>query len=197
MIAAVIPIKALTEAKSRLMSRLSPVERRELVVSLARRTLLLLRTSGLFGRIAVVTPDSGLGDTLGVRTLADTGDLNASFSSAASWAVGEGAHGLLILPGDLPFLQRDDLHALLSLRDRGVGIAPTHDGGTGALFLVPPNAITPSFGEHSFQSHVEQARERGLTVRTVERDGFAFDLDTEEDFNRWKRWGDRPISGAG
>lgn len=195
MITAVIPVKALGEAKSRLTSALSSAERQTLVLDLARRTVLLCRNSGLIERTVLVTPDPGLADTLGVRALPDSGSLNDSLTGAASWAKQQGAHGLLILPGDLPLLQRNDLHALLSLRSPGIAIAPTHDGGTGALFLLPPDAITPSFGENSFRSHVRQALEQGLTVRTVSRDGFTFDLDTEEDLARWKRWGELPITG--
>ena len=196
MIAAVVPVKALAEAKSRLTPALSPEERRALVVELVARTVLLLRNSGLICAVALVTPDTSLGEELGVRTLPDSGTLNDSLVHAAAWAAGEGASGLLILPGDLPLLQRNDLHALLSLRSPGIAIAPTQDGGTGALFLRPPDAITPAFGEGSFRSHVDQALERGLTVRTVQRDGFTFDLDREEDLARWRRWGTLPITGS-
>lgn len=189
MIAAVIPVKRLSEAKSRLNGDITPEERQSLMRELAARTVLILRSSGLITSIALVTPEEKLAAELGVRCLPDTGDLNSSLAAAAQWARSAGADGLLIIPGDLPWLQRNDLHALLSLRSPGVAIAPAHDGGTGALYLMPPDAIAPAFGPGSYRRHVEDAVGRGIAVRTVQRDGLAFDLDTPQDLARWRRWG--------
>src|SRR5947209_4473221 len=128
MIAAAIPIKRLRDAKSRLADSLSTSERAELVISLLRQTLAVVRASGLVSRVALVTPEDDLAAGLGVHVLPDGTDLNAGLATAVRWAVGIGASGLLILPGDLPLLQPNDLHALLSVRTDGISIAQTGDG---------------------------------------------------------------------
>lgn len=197
MIAAVIPIKRLCDAKSRLADRLSAPERAELVTALLRRTLAVVRASGLVSQVALVTPEESLGTDLGVRVLPDGDDLNAGLGAAARWAIGAGARGLLMLPGDLPLLQTTDLHALLSMRAPGIAIAQTGDGGTGALYLVPPDCIQPSFGPGSFERHVDLAREAGLPARIVQRAGLTFDLDTPADLKRSRRLGVDLLPGGG
>ena len=54
---AVIPLKRLNRAKSRLTGALSPTERIALTLSLAERTLSALRNSGAIAQVVVVSPD--------------------------------------------------------------------------------------------------------------------------------------------
>jgi 2-phospho-L-lactate/phosphoenolpyruvate guanylyltransferase len=184
MIAAVMPIKGLRLAKSRLASHLSPREREALVLRLADRGLAAIRKTGLAGSIAIVTPDRGTAAALHSEHLPDAGDLNSSLRSAPIWAQRREAEGVLILPGDLPMVTPDDVATVLT-QGCGVTIASTHDGGTGALYLAPPQAIAPEFGEGSYARHVLSARERGVPVHEVERPGLHYDLDTVEDLRRF------------
>jgi 2-phospho-L-lactate guanylyltransferase len=188
MIVAAIPVKRLSQAKSRLASRLSNAERSALVLTLLQQTVAALRESGVVGRIAVATPESELGDRLGVESLPDSGSLNSTLLEAAEWAHRAGAKGLLILPGDLPLLRAADVRIMaeIDIERSGIAIAPTHDGGTGALLLFPPEVIPPSFGADSFRRHVELAQARGLSVREIAADAFTFDLDTVENLERFQ-----------
>lgn len=185
MIAAVIPVKRLTEGKSRLSPRLSPQERADLVVALLDRTVDTLRGVRAIGRIAVAGEERELAARLGVEPLPDAGELNASLARATGWAERAGAGALLILPCDLPLLRTEDIRFLLAaaLEPPSVTIAPTRDGGTGALLLCPPSVIPPAFGPGSFGRHVEGARRAGIPVRTVLRPALARDLDTPDDLD--------------
>lgn len=185
-IAAVIPVKRLAHAKSRLAGRLSPRDRAGLVLALLERAVSALETSGVVESIAVVTPEPDVARRVGTVHIADSGSLNGSLSNAATWAISEGCGGLLVLPGDLPLVSPDDICDLVGLQSPGVTIAPTHDGGTGALLLIPPDAISPGFGHDSFARHVGWAQERGIPVRTFNRTGFACDLDTADDLERFR-----------
>jgi len=183
MIVAVVPIKRLSEAKGRLSAHLSPLERQRLVLRLAARAVEALRDSGVAARIAVTTPEPQVAARLGAEYLPDTGGLNASVRSAMRWAESAGAKGLLVLPGDLPGVTGEDIAVMVEDRS-GLTIAPTHDGGTGALFLAPPACIPPQFGVASYARHLLSACERGVPVREIDRDGLRFDLDTIEDIDR-------------
>jgi 2-phospho-L-lactate guanylyltransferase len=196
MIAAVIPIKRLRDAKSRLADGLSARERANLVRTLLGRTLSIVRASGLVSRVALVTPEESLAGDMGVQVLPDGADLNSGLKAAAAWSIGVGARSLLILPGDLPLLQPNDLHALLSARAPGISVAQTPDGGTGALFLAPPDCIEPAFGSGSFNRHVELAQKAGIPVRIVQREGLTFDLDTSADLERLRRMGVNLLPGV-
>jgi 2-phospho-L-lactate guanylyltransferase len=184
MIAAVIPVKRLSEAKSRLSTRLSCTERATLVIALLRRTIRVLREVDEIERIGVATEERDLIESYDtIEWLPDLGGLNPSLAHAASWATRMGAQSFLILPCDLPFLDQSDVHALLASQAEGphVTISPTQDGGTGAILLSPPEVIVPTFGADSFRRHLREAHDTRISVKTVLRPGFARDLDTTED----------------
>jgi 2-phospho-L-lactate/phosphoenolpyruvate guanylyltransferase len=184
MIAAVIPVKRLSEAKSRLSSRLTSRERRELVIALLRRTIRVLQEVEAIERIGVATAERGLVQSFNtVDWLPEVGGLNPSLAHATKWAADMDAQSMLILPCDLPFLDPSDVRALLAARPavRSITISPTQDGGTGAIMLSPPDVISPAFGLDSFKRHIEEAHAARIVVTTVLRPGFARDLDTTED----------------
>lgn len=184
MISAVIPVKRLSEGKSRLASRLSLDERAGLMTSLLRRTISVLKEVDSIGRIGVTTEERALVDSLTeVDWLPDLGGLNASLTHAAFWAETVNATSVLILPCDLPLLDRSDIHVLLESKPGvpSITIASTQDGGTGAILISPPRAIAPLFGPDSFRRHIEAARSARIAVQTVARSGFAHDVDTADD----------------
>jgi 2-phospho-L-lactate/phosphoenolpyruvate guanylyltransferase len=186
MIVAVIPVKRLSEAKSRLSSRLNSEERATLVMTLVRRTVGVLKEVDAIGRIGVATEERELVESLGaVDWLPDLGGLNASLVHAASWATGVDARSMLVVPCDLPLLEPSDIRALLdsSPTEPGLAIAPTQDGGTGALLLSPPQVLPPVFGLDSFKRHQYEAHARNIPVYTVFRPGFSHEIDTLEDLD--------------
>jgi len=193
MIAVVIPVKRLTEGKSRLAARLSPTERAELITDLVRRAVDALHESGIIERIALATPEVALAQSLKVDALPDGGSLNAALRGAVAWATEMDAAGLLILPGDLPLVRGEDVRAIVAtLPDPpAISIAPTRDGGTGALLLSPPTVIPPSFGAASFERHLQLAHDCGVRVSSVMRTALSFELDTVEDLDMFAEFGER------
>lgn len=183
MIAAVIPLKRLGEAKSRLVPALSPEERRALVLRLLSGVQTAIQRARVVERIALVTPEVGLAEQLGVEELPDAGSLNASLVVAIEWSRAIGAEGLLILPADLPLITAEDVRALVQGLPPGEGIAlaRTTDGGTGGLILRPPNVIPPAFGPNSAAAHLAAATRQGIPAHLIDTPGLAQDLDTVED----------------
>lgn len=183
MIVAVMPVKRPSEAKSRLSVTLSRDQRVALARHLARQVVTALRRSEALGEVAVATPEPSLAEELGAAWIPDAGALNPTLAAAVAWAGRCGAAALLIVPADLPHLRSEDVRVLVDSRPArdGIVLAPTHDGGTGALLLAPPGAIPPAFGSASADRHLALARARGLAVRTVDRPAFRYDLDTVED----------------
>jgi 2-phospho-L-lactate guanylyltransferase len=183
MIAAAVPIKWLSEAKSRLAPSLSMDERVDLVRRMLNRAVSALRDSGVVDRIALATPEPDLAKSLGVESVADAGDLNASLRGAVRWAQAARADGMLIVPADLPLITAEAIRRLVqeAAGRPGIVLARTQDGGTGALLLSPPGAIPPAFGPGSFKQHLALAAERGLSARQVTEGPLCFDLDTVED----------------
>lgn len=182
MIVAVVPVKRLRDAKSRLAPSLMPDERAELAMRLAERTVEVIAATGQIARVAITTPEEWLARRLGAAWIPDAGSLNRSLQKGIAWAMAQRA-SLLIVPADLPEMEAADIQAVLAALgdDPGIVIAPTHDGGTGALLISPPDALSPSFGVGSYQRHIALARSAGIGVAEVRRGGLARDLDTMED----------------
>jgi 2-phospho-L-lactate guanylyltransferase len=87
-----------------------------------------------------------------------------------------------VVAADLPLLTGDDVLALLATSDR-LTVAPTRDGGTGALLLPMGHVIESRFGRGSAVAHLEAARERDVEIVRLDRTGFAIDLDTAVDLD--------------
>jgi 2-phospho-L-lactate guanylyltransferase len=183
----IVPVKPFGEGKSRLAAALPPTLRAEL----SRRWLThVLTTATAWGRLAgaaVISRDPEvltLAAELGARPIVEAGDdLNTALTQASQVVLDAGAEGVLALPSDLPLLTAahlDELYAL-ALEGNGVIIAPSHDRGTNALLLRPPQTIAYAFGEESFARHAALAAAAGLPFRVYHSSTLALDVDRPED----------------
>jgi 2-phospho-L-lactate guanylyltransferase len=70
----------------------------------------------------------------------------------------------------------------------GCVLAPDrHGAGTNVLGLRPARTDLFRFGERSLEAHRRAAEEAGLVVRLRADPAIALDLDTPEDYRRWRR----------
>jgi 2-phospho-L-lactate guanylyltransferase len=191
----IVPHRGLEAAKTRLAPVLEDEER----IALARRLLerVLKVVSEACEDVVVITPAATLEPIVtagGARfVLQRSMGLNEGLEQARAAAIRHGVETLVILHGDLPNLQPDDVRALISAipEPGGVAIAPDRAGtGTNGLALRPPTAITFRFGIGSFEAHRAAADGEGLPLAVVTRPGLAFDLDTPQDLARWLELGD-------
>ncbi len=184
---AIVPVKPLETAKSRLAPALRPEERRALCLGMLEHVLDALAATGRIGYRAVVSPDPwvlSLARGRGGLPVQDHGlELNDALRLGVAAALTRGAEAVVILPADLPLLRGRELHGLVvrAMESPCVVVArAAADGGTNALLVRPPRALEPSFGVNSFEAHCRQARERGIPLHLFEAPGLAFDLDTPE-----------------
>ena len=175
MLTAVVPMKSMDLAKSRLAAVLDSAGRHALARQMLDHVLGTLREAGL-EQVRVASGDEG------------NGDLNADVTAAARLAQEGGTTDLLLVMADLPFLSAADVGALLkagrqSPHERVVVIAEAKDGGTNALLLRPPTVMEFAFATHqpSARSHAERARRAGIEPVIVRRPGLARDIDTPAD----------------
>jgi 2-phospho-L-lactate guanylyltransferase len=198
MIVAIVPVKTVTQGKSRLASILSEEQRVTLIGQLLRRTLGVLLGCQQIHQTIVVTPDPRVmawSKTAGATTLAEKpmlaseDHLNGALNQAAQLAQSSGAMGLLILPADLPFVTPDELACFLDKgQSRQMVICPDrHEKGTNALLLTPPVPFTFQYGEQSYQKHLLEAKRRELTWCSFPLPGLTFDLDTVADWRDYQR----------
>ena len=190
---AIVPLRGLEDAKTRLGAELDAEERFDLVVAMASRTLGAARDArGLRGTVLVTADPAAarLATSFGARTLVQRlPGLNAAIREARGFAIGAGATAILVLPIDLAAIDAGAIDSLLA-RAAAAGqgspgtivaaVADRHGTGTNALLVAPPSAVEPAFGEGSLGAHRRAATAAGAAF--VELDGpLTADVDTGAD----------------
>lgn len=191
---AIVPVKPFGLAKSRLAPVLEPAQRVALSRAVLGQTLAILKQTPAVTRTLVVSRDPAvlaLARLYQANTVSESGqpELNAALRRAIEVAQSLGASGILVLPADLPTLTVEDVAALIppARDDVAASIAPDRHGqGTNGVFVRPPHLLSVSFGAGSFQRHLAQLRDRGVTPRVVERPGLQLDLDTPDDWHLYR-----------
>jgi 2-phospho-L-lactate/phosphoenolpyruvate guanylyltransferase len=197
----VLPVRGLAEGKSRLASVLTPAQRVALNRALLVHTLDVLQTWR--GDLAQCIVVSGCERVLGIARAAgafalteqNASGLNAAVTLATAHAARHGARRVLVLPCDLPALTQQALAYFVERAAAAdVALAPDLSGsGTNALIIGTAHAFEFQFGPNSFALHSRSAAALGARVWAHRAPQLAFDLDTPDDFERWRRtpdaWG--------
>jgi len=184
----VIAVRGGPNAKSRCASVLSAVERDELTRLMLEDMLAALgRTRGV-AEVWVVTPTAALASLARARGAAvirqpEPGDLNAAFRQALAEIADHAPYAAAaLLPGDLPLLLANEMEAAIALSlSHDVVLAPSKDGGTGAMILQAATTLAPAFGEDSFTRHAEAARRHGLSLAVIDATSLRLDADRPDD----------------
>jgi 2-phospho-L-lactate guanylyltransferase len=194
---AIVPIRGLETAKTRLGGDLDAEERRDLVVDLLRRTLVATRDARRVSGTIVVTMDpaaAGIArDHHAIGLVERAPGLNGAITAARSVAIARGATAVIVLPADLPAIDADAVDAVIEVAETataeaaaGAGtslvalVTDRHGSGTNVLFVRPPAAIEPMFGPASRDLHRAAAHAAGATL--IELDGaLSLDVDTADD----------------
>jgi 2-phospho-L-lactate guanylyltransferase len=187
---AILPVKSFGAAKQRLSALLASGSRQALAQAMFCDVLASLRHVPGLDSITVVTGDrvaesAAVGH--GVHVLRD--DMHAGQSAAAligiHHAIAAGFDRALLVPGDTPLLDPQEVRALLAdaaKRELSIVVVPDRHGtGTNALLLSPPAAIEPSFGPGSLERHLAAARAAELPHSVEEPASLLLDVDTPED----------------
>ena len=181
-VVAVVPLKALTCAKERLRPALAPAERSALVAAMARHVLGVCRSTRGVDDVLLVAGDdaaAAVGAAAGARVLVvrPPGLQEALARADADVA---GADAVLVVPADLPFVRPADLEVVLAAGADGpcVVVAPTLDGGTGALLRRPAAVVGTAFGRGSAARHLCLAQDAGIRAVRLDVPGLARDVDT-------------------
>jgi 2-phospho-L-lactate guanylyltransferase len=188
---ALVPLKDLVQAKTRLAGLLRPAERRALAQAMAEDVLTVLSSHSSIAQITLVSDDPGAGllaQRYGARcwseqSLGGSG-LNAIIKSASDRLLGNGEEPLLVLHADLPLLTVHDISAVLSSQRELQGLIIGCDRqGSGTNLLAFNAAHMPRFcfGLDSCTGHVASARSAGIPVQILQRSGISVDVDVAPD----------------
>ena len=188
---AVIPMKPLSQSKTRLAPHMSEEQRSDLVVGMLRRVLGAIKGSSI-EMFWVVGGDERIRNVArnfdGIWMEELGRNLNDTLGKAFDELAGRNS-AALYLAGDLPFLKPSDLHSLLrsSRRNTNITLAPARrDGGTNAILVPPGIPFRPELGPRSFSKHLSTAAAMEVSVAICYSPGLGFDLDITDDLETFQ-----------
>jgi 2-phospho-L-lactate/phosphoenolpyruvate guanylyltransferase len=190
----VIAVKRLAAAKTRLAPVFSAATREHVVLAMLVDTITAASAVTALRTVTVVTPDDVAADAarqLGAQVLTDPtpdGHRNPLNNAilAAEAVVREATPNIVVLQGDLPALQPQELAEAISAArayPRSF-VGDRHGTGTAAL-LAFGVALDPQFGPDSAQRH----RHSGAIELTGAWPGLRCDIDTPDDLLVARRLG--------
>ena len=182
---ALVPLKRLDYAKTRLATVLDPPTRVRVMRALLAHTLEAVKAAPSVGRVTLVSSAVEAAAIAAEHGVAHFDDRALPWNDALAAAIAEAveADAVAIVSADVPLLTTDDVEAYVrALTPNGAVIARATDAGTNGVAMHPAGAMRTTFGSKgSAALHVELAREAGLDPVLLDVEGMAHDLDTAAD----------------
>lgn len=186
---AIVPVKSLRRGKSRLAGVLTDEERSALNQDLLIKTLMCLKTIQKIDQILVISYDPealAKARELDVMTVQEGSktNINNALRRATVAARAYNASKVIIIPADLPFIDKEEMESFLAQEGEPPEIiisSDRHSEGTNALFINPIGILEYNFGPWSFRKHIEQAEHKKIKVKIKNMESLTFDLDVPED----------------
>jgi 2-phospho-L-lactate/phosphoenolpyruvate guanylyltransferase len=193
---ALVPVKTLSAAKSRLSPVFGSQFRRDLALAMLEDVLAALAAVPTLAGIVVATVDGDaarLGRSYNADIFTDAAeDGHTSVVMAAARRLAqEGRGGMLTLPADIPAATASEITHLLAQHGAApaFSIVPAHDRrGSNAIVMTPPVSVPLAFGNDSFLPHLTAARRCGIEPSIVIAPGIALDIDSPADVDKLLAW---------
>lgn len=183
-----VPIKNLENAKERLSPVLNRAERRALAEAMLQDVLAAVAGVNHHTRVGVVTSDPfavSLAQRHGFTIIPDPANLGESdaIAHATERCIANGDDSTLVIPGDIPLLQPEDLEQVLAAAPaQGTVLVPGWDGrGSNAVFRRPANLFALRFGNDSFPPHLRAAQATGQPCIILRLPRIGLDVDNPAD----------------
>jgi 2-phospho-L-lactate guanylyltransferase len=187
----IVLIKDLDSAKQRLGTVLDPKARRELARANAERAI-HAAAAGDERLVVAGSPEVvAIAERLGAQALLEPRQegQNVAARRGIARAVEGGARAVVLLSSDLPLVTAEAVRELLDVAGRtkapaAVAVPAVGRGGTNALYLNPPDAITLHFGADSLEAFRREAEAKGVNFVLHHSEAMALDLDEPDDLAR-------------
>ena len=189
-IAAVIPMKNLNFAKSRLSTILTLQQRKNLAFFLLNTTIKTLKESQLIYEIIVVSSDKTIekfsfeNSLKFIKEDSDSG-VNNAVILADRYCINNNIDANIVIPHDLPFISAKEIDQICNNSEKYpkcIIICPSKRfDGTNILFRKPPNVIKTFYDDNSYMNHLKEAQKHNIPIESLELDNLMFDIDTRED----------------
>jgi 2-phospho-L-lactate guanylyltransferase len=182
-----VPVKNLSNAKQRLSDVLDQQTRTELAHAMLAD---VLDAVAQYGRedVSLVTNDPFAFEqaaSYGFEIIPDTASASetAAIEMATSVCVSRGVQRTLVIPGDIPLIDAEDVMAIFDHAPAiGSVLVPSADKrGTNAALRAPAELFPLRFGNDSFQPHLQAAIATDSSCLVLSLPRIALDIDNADD----------------
>lgn len=188
-IAAVIPMKSLHSAKSRLSNILTAQQRKNLAMYLLDATIKEIKKSCIISEIIIVSNDKTVKNYSCLNNLKFIKDseegVNKAVILADNYCIDNGINANIVIPHDLPFISAKEIDKICTMSNKYhkcIIICPSKRfDGTNILFRKPPDVIKTHYDDNSYMNHLKEAYKFKIPIESLDIVKLRFDLDTKED----------------
>ncbi len=186
-IAAIIPVKTFSKAKTRL--DLSPRQVEDLCKVMLEEVLHTLSISPQIEKIVMVTREEKaieIGEKFNTITIIDEKEesVNSAVALADKYLLENGFHASIVFPQDIPFIKTQDIDFMLNYKthpDFAIVVPSRKFDGTNALARMPIDLMETHYDEDSYKIHMNTAKEHTLNVALVFVKRIMWDIDSIDD----------------
>ncbi len=188
-IAAIIPVKTFSNAKTRL--DLSPDQKEELCKIMLEEILYTVSISPKIKEIVIVTKEEKaieIGKKFNAVIIIDEKEesVNGAVALADKYLLENGFDASIVFPQDIPFMKTQDIDFMLNYMtppNFAIVVPSRRFDGTNALVRMPVDLMGTSYDEDSYKIHMNTAKEHTRNVALVFVKRVMLDVDNTEDLD--------------
>ena len=186
-IAAIIPVKTFSNAKTRL--DLSPQKIEELCKIMLEEILHTVSISPQIEKIIIVTKEEKaieIGKKFNAEIIIDKKEesVNGAVALADRYLLDNNYDASIVFPQDIPYIKTQDIDFMLNYKtppNFAIIVPSRRFDGTNALVRMPVNLMETHYDEDSYKIHMNTAKEHTLNVAMVFVKRIMWDVDNTED----------------
>ena len=186
-IAAIIPVKSFSNAKTRLQLPSEKIE--DLCKIMLEEILQVLFISPQIEKIIMVTKEEKaieIGKKFNTITIIDEKEngVNQAVALADKYLLENNFNASIVFPQDIPYIKTQDIDFMLNyqMHPNFAIIVPSRKfDGTNALARMPVDLMKTHYDDDSYRNHMNIAKEHTLNVAMVFVKRIMWDVDDHED----------------
>ncbi len=186
-IAAIIPVKTFSNAKTRL--DLSPHQVEDLCKIMLEEILHTISISPQIEKTIIVTKEEKaieIGKKFNAIIIIDENEesVNSAVALADKYLLENGFDASIVFPQDIPYIKTQDIDFMLNYMtppNFAIVVPSRRFDGTNALVRMPVDLMKTHYDEDSYKIHMNTAKEHTLNVAMVFVKRIMWDVDNAED----------------
>jgi len=201
-IAAIIPVKTFSNAKTRL--DLSQKQKEDLCKVMLEEILHVISISPQIEKIIIVTKEEkaiAIGKKFNAVIIIDEKEesVNNAVALADKYLLENNYHVSIVFPQDIPYIKTQDIDFMLNYMTHpnfAIIVPSRRFDGTNALVRMPIDLMKTHYDEDSYKIHMNTAKEHTLNVAMVFVKRIMWDVDNDEDLEFLLEQNEKPQIAA-